>query len=52
MTTQTLSVRRELTAETSSTSRKKFYQVQLLTLQPLCLCGESFLCSFGCGSAR
>jgi hypothetical protein len=51
MTIQTLSVQREFTAATPSAPRKQFFQAQLLTLQPLCLCGESFLCSFGCGSA-
>ncbi len=41
MTVQTISLQREFTAETRSTPRKEFYQVKLLTLRPLCLCGES-----------
>jgi hypothetical protein len=45
MTIQTISVQREFTAETRSTPRKEFYQVKLLTLRPLCLCGESPSCA-------
>ena len=52
MTIQTISVQREFTAETRSTPRKEFYQVKLLTLRPLCLCGESFLCPFGAALPR
>jgi len=48
---QTISFSREFTAETRSTLRKESYEAKLGTPRPLCLCGQSFLCSFGCGSA-
>ena len=43
--------KREFTAETRSAPRKEFHEAKLQTLRPLCLCGESFFCSLGCGSA-
>jgi hypothetical protein len=34
-----------------STLKKESYKAKLRTPRPLCLCGQSFLRSFGCGSA-
>jgi hypothetical protein len=48
---QTISVQKKIHRGDTEYAEKKFYEAKLRTSCSLCLCGEFFLCSFGCGFA-